>query len=201
MNEERHIASKEELEEFIENSISQMRESDLKFDNWNVNYFIEASPLRSFLNNQQQLIGKTIDGLLTMGCIFNQEDIDEDDEDIYLRLDEPIVVMIGGIQFEIWCYTDSRVKIGINSLTLKEKSYQPYDWRDCSNSFSNIIGQRIIGFEIKDSKSGFYDSLGLGDRPDGGDYFESFSILIENNKKLTFYGDFEYMGIYVENIK
>lgn len=193
-----YMVSKEEFEAFIDDSISQMRESDLNFDKWNANYFIEASPLRSFLNNQTQLIGKTIDAILTMGCIFNRDGVDENDEKGYLCLDESIVIMIGNVQFEVWCYTDSRVKIGINSLTLKEKSYQPYEWRDCSNLFNeDVVGQRIVGFEVKCSSCGFYDSLGLGDRPDGGDYFDNFSLPLENGKRLVFCGNVEYMEVFI----
>lgn len=198
MNEKKYISSKEEIDAFIDNAISQIKEPDLDFDKWDVAYFIEALPLRKFLSSQRQLVGKTIDRILAMGCIFNQDEIDEGNETEYLCLDEPVVIIIGNVQFEVWCYTNSRVKIGINSLTLKEKSYQPYAWRDCSDLFNEgIIGQRITGFDVESSKCGFYDSLGLGDRSDGGDYFESFCILLESDKRLTFYGSEEYMGVTV----
>ena len=196
MNYKEKIVSKEEFESFVDNSLSQMRESDVNFDKWHVNYFIYASQLVEFLNCQTQLIGKTVNTILTMGCIFNRDELS--DKEKYLDLDEPVVVIIDGIQVEIWCYTDSRVKIGINSLTLREKSYQPYDWCNCSDLFkSDIIGQKVVGFEVKKSESGFYDSLGLGDRPDGGDYFETFSIILENGESLVFCGETEHMSVYM----
>lgn len=152
----------------------------LEFDNWNVDYFLEATPLIKYLNSQKQFIGNKISKIMTMGCIFNYDSI-IDGHDRYLDLDEPVVIVIDNYNLEIWFYCESRVKIGINSLTLTERLYQDYPWHDCSNLFKrDVIGQKITGFNVKRTSDGFYDSLGLGDRENGGDYFESFSILLEN---------------------
>jgi hypothetical protein len=81
-----------------------------------------------------------------MGCIFNEENISCLDNKGFLKLDEPVVIIIDNKQFEVWVCTDSRVKIGLNTLTMKEQSYQPFEWRDVSSLFKDdIIGKRIVG--------------------------------------------------------
>lgn len=189
-----------ELQNFIDEAISTMREADIDFDNWNADYFIDATSLQEFLKQQEQFIGRPVETIFTMGCIFNEEDIGCPDNKNFLNLDEPVVIIIDNKQFEVWVYTDSRVKIGLNTLTMKEKSYQPFEWRDVSSLFEGgIIGKKIVGYSVRRSKRGFYDSLGLGHRPDGGDYFDSFSLVLENGKSLVFSGNCEYMEVYAGN--
>jgi hypothetical protein len=174
-------------------SVSQMGRRDLEFDTWNVAYFFESAPLVTYLNSLTKLVGQKINGVLTMGCLFGFDDFLAGGWQ-GLELDEPVVVIIGDTQFEVWFYTDSRVKIGLNTLTLKEESYQGCKWRNCSILFNDgIIGQRIKGFEVEKSQEGFYDSLGLGNRHDGRDYIESFKILLDGGKYLDFAGWIEYM--------
>jgi hypothetical protein len=191
---------KKKIGEMYNEAVSDMREPDLEFDDWDVAYFTEAYPLINYLKSLKGLIGQKIYYILTLGCIFNIEDIiqekDKQDKNRYLSLDEPVVVIIGEIQFEVWFYTDSRVKIGISTLKLEEKSYTPFNWTNCNKIFSDVvIGQKIVGFEVEKSNKGFYDSVGLGDRPDGGDYFVSFKLILENGKYLEFSGNCEYMGV------
>jgi hypothetical protein len=174
------------------------------FDAWNAHYFFEGEPLKEFLSSQKQLIGQKIEAIFIMGQVFNYDDFEDgfDDCKQVVSLDEPALVKIGQYYFSVWFYFDSRVKIAFNSLIMKELSgyFEGWAWRDCTKLFKNgVIGRAIKGFEVKTFEKGFYDACGLGDRPDGGDYIDCFSFILDNGNKLGFQGDIEHMCIFAED--
>jgi hypothetical protein len=139
-----------------------------------------------------------------MGCIFNNYD-DEDlatwDCEGYIELDDPFVIVAGDKHLEIHFMNTSHAKIGVDTLTMKEKSYQGYEWREVSHLLPNIIGQTIIDIKLATFSKGFYDSVFMGDgsRPDGGDYFDDIILFLDNGHLLTISGSHEYMHIVVRH--
>ena len=70
-------------------------------------------------------------------------------------------------------------------------------WQDVSVVFPNVIGQKVTDIQLTTHTNGFYDSVFMGDgnRPDGGDYFDSLLIVLENGFVLELYGQEEYMWV------
>lgn len=173
---------------------------EFDYDVWSVPEYSTATPLKKYIETLKgQLIGQTIQSIHTMGTIFNNYDNEsfEEWEPEYngLDLDEPIVIKTDNLQLEVWFYTDSRIKIGMNTMTMTEKSYQHSPWRDCSVFFNHSVGQMIVDIVVKTDNRGFYDSLGLGDRADGGDYFYEVLLVLDNNYGIRFIGQHEYMWV------
>jgi len=169
------------------------------FWEWSASDFITARPLKKYITNlKAQLVGTQISAIHTMGVIFNNYDdetLDVWDAKGCVMLDEPIVLICGYKQFEICFHNTSHAKIGINTLTMAEKSYQHVLWSDVSRLFPNIAGQKISDIKLTTFSEGFYDSVFMGDgsRRNGGDYFETLIILLENGFVLLLSGEYEYM--------
>ncbi len=174
------------------------------FDQWQANDFITAEPFRSYIDDvKEMLFGLPITAIHTMGCIFNLEDLEGGDGEgdvagkTFLELDEPIVLDFEGKHLEIWFINTSHAKVGINTLTLKGKSYQPYPWRDVTKYFPKVIGQTLKDISLSGCNEGFYDSVfsGDGDRPDGGDYFDMLTLVFQNDHTIGLYGSYEHMYV------
>lgn len=174
--------------------------SEFDYSTWDVTEYSTATPLKEYIKVlKEQLIGDTILSIHSMGAIFNNYDnelLDEwEPEYGGLDLDEPVVIKTDHNQLEVWFYTDSRAKIGMNTMTMQEESYQGYPWRDCSVIFKHCIGQMIEDVVVKTGNGGFYDSLGLGDRPIGGDYFREINLILANGYGIRLIGQCEYMWV------
>jgi hypothetical protein len=185
-----------------------MNSLDKYFDygKWNAQSFFTARPFKRWLErNSSDLIGKPIAAVYTLNYQFYfYNDYDNDDSlkgKKHFSTDDPIILICGGVQFEIWFYNYSHVKVGINTLNLKEKPCKRCDWTDASCIFPNIIGKKITEIKLFTFSKGFYDSVATEDicgqrqRPDGGDYFSSLCFVLENDFVLSAYGDSEYMNV------
>lgn len=186
------------------------KKNTFDFDGWAASDFLTARPFKQHLDKlKSDLIGVPVSSIHIMGTIFNNydhEDLDTWDAAGHIELDEPVVLICKDIQLEIWFYNTSHAKIGINTLTMSEKSYQGESWRNVSGLFPNIIGQKIREIKLRTFSDGFYDSVFIGDgarptsindgsRPDGGDYFGSLLIVLENDFVLELCGEIEYMWV------
>lgn len=171
---------------------------DFDFWQWSANDYITAKPFKTYLLEiKKRILGLPVTGIYTMGCIFNNEDDDVWGAEGCLELDEPIVIDIDGLHLDICFHNTSHAKIGLNTLTMKEKSYQGCTWRNVSHRFSQTIGHKVKDIVLKTNNEGFYDSVFMGDgnRPDGGDYFDQLFMVLDNGYVLELCGSYEYMWI------
>ncbi|MDR0852742.1 MAG: hypothetical protein LBN34_00010 [Clostridiales Family XIII bacterium] len=180
-------------------SIKDKNEFD--FWEWTAADFITAKPFKLYVNElKARFVGLPLSAIHTMGVLFNNydnEDLHEWDAEGFLSLDEPIVLDCAGEHIEICFHNTSHAKVGVNTLTMSELSYQRAEWSDVSHLFPNVIGQKIVDIILFTDNEGFYDSVFMGDgsRPDGGDYFSSMVIIFENDSVLELYGQTEYMQV------
>ena len=169
------------------------------FWKWTAPDFITASPLKEYIYTIKPcVIGKPILEMHIMGVIFSEwedDDFSECEAHGYIMLDEPIVLICGDTHLEICFNNTSHAKVGINTLSMAEKSYQGAPWREVGFLFPEIIGQNISEIKLTSFTEGFYDSVfcGDGNRPDGGDYFGSLILILENGFAFLFEGQNEYM--------
>jgi hypothetical protein len=174
---------------------------EFDFREWTAADFITAKPFKQYIIElKARFAGLPLTSLHTMGVLFNNydyEDLHEWDAEGCLKLDEPVVLDCAGQHFEVCFENTSHAKVGVNTLTMTEKSYQRTEWSDVSHLFPNIIGQKITDIILFTNNRGFYDSVfdGDGDRPDGGDYFGSMAIIFENDYVLELGGQTEYMWV------
>ena len=69
--------------------------------------------------------------------------------------------------------------------------------RDVSKYFSRVIGQTLKDIRLSTSSEGFYDSVfhGDGDGQDGGDYFDTMTLVFRNDHAIGLCGSCEYMYV------
>ena len=174
---------------------------EFDFWEWSADDFITARPFKRYIEKLKTcLLGRPIQSIHTMGHIFNNydnEEMDEWDAKGSIELDEPIVLMCGNEQLEILFYNTSHAKVGLNTLTMAEKSYQRVKWQDVSRLFPKVIGQSIVEIKLLTFTKGFYDSVFMGDgnRIDGGDYFDELLLILSDGSILEIFGQCEYMWV------
>jgi hypothetical protein len=180
---------------------SNMRNNEFNFWDWPAQDFITARPFKEYISElKTRFVGLPIVSMHVMGVIFNNydhEDLDVWDTKGNIELDEPIVLVCGGEHLEICFHNTSHAKVGVNTLSMTEKSYQYADWQNVSRLFPNIIGQKIDDIKLMTDTDGFYDSVFMGDgnRPNGGDYFSALLLILSNGFILEMYGQTEYMRV------
>ena len=121
-------------------------------------------------------------------------------EDVFIELDEPIILFIGDTRFEIDYAFPSTARIGINSLTRKEKSYGSNEnlWKDISKYYSsNIIGRTVKDIIIeKRTEPPTLDDIDL--EPEREDVYGKIQFVMDNNFCFTVSVQWDYMVIYEE---
>ena len=174
------------------------------------------------------LIGKNIGKIMVMGHIFNAAEnyydhidnkwymydndnnyveIDEEDveflkydtnENVALLLDEPVVLFFDDNRFEIEYTEGSLAQVGLNTLTLQEKSFieREYAWQDVSHYFSkNIVGKKLIDIVINKTNILYFPCFSF-ERNDGEDMYEEIVFIFENGFKLEIgLAIADYMGV------
>lgn len=201
-----------------------MAEELFNSNKWDTKNFYTANELAEFINSvRDTFIGKTIGKIMVMGhiytsvgyddnenrCVTYSGDnekwyIDNESEDILstpthkvsLSLDEPIALCFGDEHFEINYCEFSNAQIGINTLTLEEKSYIEgcKAWKDMSSYFDkNIIGQKLVDIKINfTTRPNQYVSHY---RKIGEHMYDEIIFVFENGQQLEIASDIDYMSL------
>lgn len=176
---------------------------EYNFRDWPAPLFLTGRSFKQYINEElkARLIGKPITSMHTMGVLFNNwdgEELEVWDNENHLQLDEPIVIVCGDGHLEVHFHNTSQAKVGLNTLTMNELSYQHAPWRDVSRLYPHIVGEVIADIRLSTFTKGFEDSVswdGVFEKPDGGDYFDAIGILLENDYALKIEGLWEYMYV------
>lgn len=156
-------------------------------------YITEPTVMRKILDSLVLLRGGKIQAIWTMGLIFDRGRG-------FVELDEPIVLIIDGIQFEMECLADNIYKIGVNTLTMKEKSYQGVEWsREVEELLDDAVGRAIIGAEVRTVKEKDPNHVFGTELPEQEEYIKSVDLIMDSGKRICFTGFYDYMHVYICN--
>ncbi len=128
-----------------------------------------------------------------------------DNENCFLKLDEPIILYIDNKQLEIDYSEDFNIQIGVNTLdkTFISSICPTCSWQDISKHFSkNIIGHKILNIEItpytiSQDIEGVKYGIYTVNHKKGEVSFDGISFVLDNGYKFTIEvscGD--YMEVY-----
>ena len=216
--------TKEEWKSFIDEIYSRPKQENSLKD-WAGKTFETYTEVNAFLETvKKELVNRPLKAIWVMGNIFNDdrdyyvriqgkwferqypnryvecdgpEWDDSKTEDVFMTLDEPVVLIIGDRHFEIEFSVASSAVIGMDSLTMTEKSYQSgrNDWRDVSKYYStNIVGRTVKDIVVipRSDPPGFWDP---GLNSDRTDLYEEIQFVMDNGYKLIIGTDIDYMFI------
>ena len=220
-------STNEEWLDFVHEACSHKQvENPLK--NWNHNKYETYTDLKCFIETiKDRLIGQPLKEIWSMGINFCDdrdyylqvgdkwftryypERYEESDgpewndnktEDVFVELDEPIILFIGDTQFEIDYSTASTALIGINSLTREEKSYQRNKniWRDISKYYSKNIVGRVVKDIVIEQRSNPPSIEDPGLEWGREDLYGKIQFVMDNDFRFTIDVQWDYMIIYEE---